>query len=95
MKNKILLLPFLFLFISVNAQIDDPPPPPPPLPPPPPPSRLEKEKWYHYELRKRHYGFPGCENVGDKKEKWLCAYIKREQFIAGNLIYPDEAFKKI
>ncbi|MEO1260803.1 MAG: hypothetical protein AAFZ15_18535, partial [Bacteroidota bacterium] len=89
MKNKILLPFFLFLFIRTNAQIGDPPPPPAP---PPPPPRVYNEKNYHYDIRTKHHSFPGCESTSDKNEKWLCAYLKREIFIAGNLVYPDEAF---
>ncbi len=38
--------------------------------------------------------FPGCEHIGDLKEKKRCASQALNQYINDNLVYPAEARKK-
>ena len=37
--------------------------------------------------------FPGCENVGDAKEREACAHQKMMSFIASEMKYPEKARK--
>ncbi len=60
--------------------------PPPPPPPPPPPK--EEEIFVIAEDMPR---FPGCENLGSKKEKEECAQKKMLEFIYANIKYPPIA----
>ncbi|MCF8236907.1 MAG: TonB family protein [Saprospiraceae bacterium] len=57
--------------------------PPPPPPPPPPPK--EEEIFVIAEDMPR---FPGCENLGSKKEKEECAKGQLLEFIYKNIQYP-------
>lgn len=56
---------------------------PPPPPPPPPPK--EEEIFVIAEDMPR---FPGCEDLGSKKEKEECAKLKLLEFIYANIEYP-------
>lgn len=56
---------------------------PPPPPPPPPPK--EEEIFVIAEDMPR---FPGCEELGSKKEKEECAKLKLLEFIYANIEYP-------
>lgn len=56
---------------------------PPPPPPPPPPK--EEEIFVIAEDMPR---FPGCEDLGSKKEKEECAKLKLLEFIYANIQYP-------
>lgn len=60
--------------------------PPPPPPPPPPPK--EEEIFVIAEDMPR---FPGCEDLGNKKEKEECAKGKLLEFIYENIEYPSIA----
>lgn len=59
---------------------------PPPPPPPPPP--VEKEEDEIFRIVEEHPSFPGCEDVGDKDERKICAEQKLMEYMAKNIKYP-------
>ena len=79
---------------ATNEPVDAPvqkkkaaPAPPPPPPPPPPAPEIEEL----FQIVEEMPRFPGCENVGDKKERYDCASKKMLEFIYSNIKYPEMA----
>lgn len=89
MKIKILLVVFLFISFGINAQEKAPPPIYTPRT-----YSINNKDSPAYQLIREHHHFPGCGEIIDDTKKWVCAYLNREKFIAGNLLYPDEAYDK-
>lgn len=104
-KNSVVMLAVLFMsYVSVHAQADTEMPtvedpsmiikapeatvPDPPPPPPPPPVLGDEPDFPRAEEMPR---FPGCEEIGDPKEKADCSKQKMMEFIYDNLVYPEEA----
>ena len=77
--------------VAPEAPIDAMMAPPPP-PPPPPPSR-GKGWGIPASQADEMPRFPGCENVGDAKEREACAHQKMMSFIASEMKYPEKARK--
>ena len=77
--------------IAPEAPIDAVMAPPPP-PPPPPPSR-EKGWGLPTNQVDEMPRFPGCENIGDAKEREACAHQKMMSFITSEMKYPEKARK--
>lgn len=77
--------------IAPEAPIDAVMAPPPP-PPPPPPSR-EKGWGLPTNQVDEMPRFPGCENIGDAKERETCAHQKMMSFISSEMKYPEKARK--
>lgn len=65
----------------------------PPPPPPPPPSQ-RKENVQLATMLEEPPLFPGCEDLGTYQKKQECAAAKMEEFIQGNLRYPESAREK-
>ncbi len=74
--------------LEKETEVIAPPKPAAPPPPPPPPPPKEEEIFVIAEDMPR---FPGCENLGSKKEKEECAQKKMLEFIYANIKYPPIA----
>ena len=60
---------------------------PPPPPPPPPEPRVEEI----FKVVEDMPSFPGCEDIGDKVQRKICAEKRLLEFIYKNIEYPREA----
>lgn len=103
-KDSILIAAVLLMsYVSAHAQVDTEVPAvedpsmiieapeagvPAPPPPPPPPVLGDEPAFPTAEEMPR---FPGCEEIGDPKEKADCSKQKMMEFIYDNLVYPEEA----
>lgn len=109
MKTLFSILIFMHFFEISIAQKSPSTPPPPPPPPPKKwvspydyqgknslihPSKIPKDSIISFSnFRKEGFRFPGCEDIRNGLDKYLCAKEKMETFIDANMNYPIEAWE--